>query len=168
MDVQFEDVKSQFIETWGEMGSSWGICRTMAEIHALLLATKNYLTADDVVDRLNISRGNANVNIRALMDWGLVYKESREGERKDYFYAEKNLHKVFTQILKNRKKRELEPVLKMLKTCEDITPCCEESIEFQHMVKELHQFTKKADATLDTLIAAESSWFVGTFMRLIR
>ena len=74
--MNLEEAKNKFIQSWGTLGSQWGINRTMSQIHALLLVSAEPLSAEDVMEQLNISRGNANMNLRALMDWGLVTKES--------------------------------------------------------------------------------------------
>ena len=98
--------KEKFINAWGTLGTSWGINRTMAQVHALLLISPDVLSAEDIMEALTISRGNANMNVRTLIDWGLVFKETRAGERKEFFYAEKDIWIVFKQIAKERRKRE--------------------------------------------------------------
>ena len=106
--------KEKFINAWGTLGTSWGINRTMAQVHALLLVSPDALSAEDIMEELTISRGNTNMNVRTLIDWGLVFKETRSGERKEFFTAEKDIWKVFKQIAKERRKRELEPIFKVL------------------------------------------------------
>src|SRR4029079_4241319 len=108
------EAKQQFVASWGAYGTHWGINRTMAQIHALLLVSPDPLSQDDVMEQLNISRGNANMNIRELIDWGLVERQIISGERREFFVAEKDIWKVFRQIVKERKKRELEPMMKLL------------------------------------------------------
>src|SRR4051794_23106958 len=81
-------VQDQFILEWGRMSSSWGINRTMAQIHALLFTSTNPLTVDEIMDRLLISRGNASMSLRDLMDWGIVRRFRRPGERKDTYTSE--------------------------------------------------------------------------------
>ena len=83
--MQLDEAKEKFTQSWGTLGSSWGINRTMAQIHALLLVTNKPLCAEDIMASLQISRGNANMNLRALMDWGLVHKEFKTGERREFF-----------------------------------------------------------------------------------
>ena len=101
------------------MASRWGINRTMAQIHALLYASEVPLDTDGIMERLSISRGNANMNLRSLMDWKLVYKVQREGSRKDFFEAEKDVWHITSQIIKRREREELEPVMEQLKACHD-------------------------------------------------
>lgn len=160
--------KEKFIQTWGTLGTNWGVNRTMAQIHALLLIAPEALSADDIMEELQISRGNANMNIRALMDWGLVYKELRPGDRKEYFIAEKDMWKVVRQIIMNRKKKELEPMLKALDELSGVEGESEEAVAFIKAIKDIKLFSSKADTTLDSLIKADSNWFVGTFLKLIK
>ena len=96
--------KEKFINAWGTLATSWGINRTMAQVHALLLVSPDALSAEEVMEELTISRGNANMNIRTLIDWGLVFKETRSGQRREYFVAEEDIWKVFKQIAKERRK----------------------------------------------------------------
>ncbi|MCB0624548.1 MAG: transcriptional regulator, partial [Saprospiraceae bacterium] len=81
--MDLREGKEKFIQSWGALGSSWGVNRTMAQIHALLLISPEALSADEIMEDLMVSRGNANMNLRALIDWGLVYKELKPGERKE-------------------------------------------------------------------------------------
>src|SRR3954463_4118996 len=82
---QLRTAQDTFIRRWGEMGQTWGINRTMAEIHALCYITAQPVCTDDVMERLNISRGNASMSLRALCDWGIIRRHHKRGERGDYF-----------------------------------------------------------------------------------
>jgi DNA-binding transcriptional regulator GbsR (MarR family) len=166
--MDWQEGKEKFLQAWGALGSEWGINRTMAQIHALLMISPQSLSADSVMEELKISRGNANMNLRALMDWGLVYKELRAGDRKEYFIAEKDIWKVVRQIIINRKKKELDPMLKVLDEISGIEPTCPEAEALNKMVHELKLFSSKADSTLEMLVKADSNWFVGTFMKMIK
>src|ERR1700761_7967816 len=112
--MELAEAKLKFIEAWGRLGSEWGINRTMAQVHALLLLTPEELTTEEIMEELKISRGNANMTLRDLMGWGLVEKRHKAGERKEYFYADKDVWNIARQVAKERRKRELEPVLKIL------------------------------------------------------
>ena len=167
--MEWQEGKDKFLQAWGTLGTSWGINRTMAQIHALMLISPRALSADEVMEELQISRGNANMNIRALMDWGLVYKELRAGDRREYFVAEKDMWKVVRQIILNRKKRELEPILKILDEISGINESeSDEAKALTKAVNDIKLFSSKADATLDMLVKADSNWFVGTFMKMIK
>lgn len=160
--------KQQFIEEWGKLSVNWGVSKTMGQIHALLLVSNQCVCSDAVMERLKISRGNVNTNIRTLIDWGLVHKKTVEGERKEFFCAEKDIWKVFKQIIMNRKKKELEPLLSLLDNINTVKGDCEDSDEFCKVVKELTAFTKKADNTLNSIIASENNWLTRSMLHVIR
>jgi DNA-binding transcriptional regulator GbsR (MarR family) len=96
--------EEKFIAAWGAIGTQWGINRTMAQIHALLLISEKSLSAEEIMSKLNISRGNVNMNVRDLMSWGLVHKVLKFGERKEFFTAEKDIYKTAIQILQKEEK----------------------------------------------------------------
>ncbi|MEM1219481.1 MAG: transcriptional regulator, partial [Bacteroidota bacterium] len=170
MTLTLTEGKDKFIQSWGTLGTNWGINRTMAQIHALLLVSPESLSAEGIMKELQISRGNANMNLRALIDWGLVYKELKPGERKEYFYAEKDMWEVVKKIIIQRKKKELEPMLKVLDELSNVEngENQEHVDQFKDVIRDIKLFSNKADSTLDTLIRADSNWFVGTFMKMIK
>jgi len=114
--------QDRFISLWGEMGSAWGIPRTMAEVHALLYIGGDALNTDDVMGRLRISRGNASMTLRTLVDWGLVSRVHNRGDRREYFRAEQDVWKLFATILRERKRREFDPLLEALTQCRSERP----------------------------------------------
>lgn len=167
--MNLAESKEKFINAWGTLATSWGINRTMAQVHALLLVSPDALNAEDVMEALMISRGNANMNIRTLIDWGLVFKETRSGERREYFVAEKDIWKVFKQIAKERRKRELEPIFKVLEEVKHVEGRRDKNVkEFVNTIEEIERFAKKADRTLETMIKADENWLIGSFMKLMR
>lgn len=101
--------QDQFILEWGRMSSSWGINRTMAQIHALLFVTGVPLEVNEIMDRLQISRGNASMNLRELMDWGVVRRFRQPGDRKDTYISETDPFLTIVKIVKERKRREIDP-----------------------------------------------------------
>ncbi len=107
----------QFILLWGEMATHWGINRTMAQLHALLYAAERPLDTDEIMERLQISRGNANMNLRSLVDWSLVRKVHQLGSRKDFYVAEKDIWRITTTIIQERQRREIKPVEQALTAC---------------------------------------------------
>ena len=108
------------------------------------------------------------MNIRALIDWGLVHKELIPGQRKEFFVAEKDMWEVVKRIIIQRKKKELEPILRLINEVGDIEANDKENEEFAKVLKDLQLYSNKVDSTLDRLISADSNWFVGTFMKMIR
>ncbi len=168
--MKLTEAKQQFISSWGAFGTHWGINRTMAQIHALLLITPDPLTQDDMMEQLTISRGNTNMNIRELINWGLVDRVLLTGERKEYFSAEKDIWKVVKQIVKERKKRELEPMLKLLDQLEEVEgDKRDKNIKsFVDTVSSIKKLGRQADKTLDAMIRAEESWFVGNLIKIFK
>jgi DNA-binding transcriptional regulator GbsR (MarR family) len=115
---QLVSAQDTFIRRWGEMGQTWGINRTMAEIHALCYITAQPLCTDDVMERLNISRGNASMSLRALCDWGIIRRLHKRGERREYFESLGDVWEMFSIIAAERKRREMDPVLETIKQCQ--------------------------------------------------
>jgi DNA-binding transcriptional regulator GbsR (MarR family) len=123
-----------------------------------------------MMEELNISRGNVNMNIRGLMDWGLVEKIHKSGDRKEYFWAEKDVWKVTKQVAKERKKRELEPVLKVLDQVSDIDgDKKDKNIKaFIESINSIKRVANNADKTIDTMVKAEENWFFGNLLKLFK
>src|SRR5882757_6036052 len=115
---QIRTAQDLFIRRWGEMGATWGINRTMAEIHAFLYITGTPQCTDDVMDRLHISRGNASMSLRALCDWGIIRRLHKRGERREYFESLSDVWEMFSIIAAERKRREMDPVLETIKQCQ--------------------------------------------------
>ena len=168
--MKLSEAKLQFISSWGAYGTHWGINRTMAQIHALLLISPDPLTQDDVMNELDISRGNVNMNIRDLISWGLVERVILPGERKEYFLAEKDIWKVSTQIIKERKKRELDPMMKLLAQLEKIEgdKKDKEVKQFVETVSSIKKLGSQADKMLDMMTRSEESWFLSSIFKLIK
>lgn len=110
----------RFVTLWGEMASTWGINRTMARIHALLYCAERPLNTDEIMEWLDVSRGNANMNLRSLVDWELVRKCRQEDSRKDYYKAEKDVWQITARIIEERQRREVHPVRSHLEECADV------------------------------------------------
>lgn len=168
--MELNEAKEKYIQAWGTLGTNWGINRTMAQVHALLMVSPSSLSAEDIMTELKISRGNANMNLRALIDWGLVFKEHKSGERKEFFYAEKDIWKVATQVMKERRKRELEPAMKILQEVSNVEGDKKdpEYIAFNKTIKDINGIMKKADRSIDTLAKADENWFLSTFLKVMK
>lgn len=115
------EAQDGFISAFGQMGSAWGISRTMAEVQALLYITGEPLCTDDIMERLRISRGNASMSLRALLDWGVISRAHKRGDRKEYFQADQDVWDMFRAILRERMKREVDPLLASLHEIRDKT-----------------------------------------------
>ncbi len=164
--MKYVEARQQFIHAWGTLGSSWGINKAMAQIHALLLISKGALSAEEVMAELQMSRGNVNMNLRALMDWGIVQKVSKIGERKEFFVADKDVWELARQVSKERRRREIEPILKVLEQVQGVEGEGEEVQEFKKMTKELKDFSYKVDGVLEKFVKSDQNWFYKLIMKL--
>jgi DNA-binding transcriptional regulator GbsR (MarR family) len=165
--MEFAAAKDKFIQSWGALGSNWGVNRTMAQIHALLLIAPEALSADDIMEQLKISRGNANMNIRALIDWGLVYKELIAGQRKEFFVAEKDIWDVVRKISAQRKKKELDPVLKTLEQLSSVEEDSVEAEAFKKVIGDISAVSSKAEKALDALSNSDSKWLANFLIKML-
>jgi len=166
--MQLSEAKEKYIQTWGTLATNWGINRTMAQVHALLLAEGKPLSTDEVMEMLSISRGNANMNLRNLMDWGLVRKELMKGDRKEYFFAERDMWYLFKQLVKERKKREIEPVLSSISELKNIDENTEEAQRFSALMEEMENVTGKVFNIMDLAIKSDDHWLVGKITNLLK
>ena len=118
----------------------------MAQVHALLMVSVEPLSTDQVMEELVISRGNAHTNLKELVVWGLLRVVTKKGERKEFFEAEKDVWKIFTIVLRERKRREIDPALEILKDCTENTEDAEskEAQAFHKQMKELEGFVQLA------------------------
>jgi DNA-binding transcriptional regulator GbsR (MarR family) len=107
----------QYILHWGEMGARWGVNRTVSQIHALLYLSPQPLTAETITEALSVARSNVSTSLRELQSWGLVGVTHVLGDRRDYFEARGDTWEMLVTILEERKKRELDPTLTMLRKC---------------------------------------------------
>lgn len=116
-NLALREAQEQFILEWGRMSSSWGINRTMAQILALLFTASEPMTVDEIMERLRISRGNASMSLRDLMDWGIVRRFRRPGERRDTYISEGDPWIMFAKVVRERKRREVDPTVSAIREC---------------------------------------------------
>jgi len=167
MTDAYSESKHRFIHTWGEMGSKWGINKTMAQIHALLMVSEKPLSTDDIMKDLAISRGNANMNLRALVDWGLVHRVFIRGNRKEHFESEKDVWDMFCRIARERKKREIEPAIERLEECLALVRGNKSSGIFRQKLSELLDFMKTGDSLLGKIAKQEKNAVLPRLLKLL-
>lgn len=166
--MEFKEAKNKFIQTWGSLGSQWGINKTMAQIHALLMISAEPLSMEDVMEELHISRGNASMNLRALLEWGIAYKEYKPGERREFFSAEGNIDELARKIAKERSKREIKPTLRVLKDVSAIEVKEDaKAAHFKAKTEELYDFVSRADNMLEKITAQKDNWITKTIYKLM-
>jgi DNA-binding transcriptional regulator GbsR (MarR family) len=167
--MELEQAKQQFIQLWGNFGSQWGINRSMAQVHAILLTSPSPLSTEDIMAKLQISRGNANMNLRELIHWNLVYKESVLGERKEFFRAEKDMWEVAKRIIRERKRREIEPLIQHLNEIKTVeSENSSEKKEFETTVESIDRLVHKLDSISNALMKAEEHVFFGKIVNLFK
>ena len=120
---RLEEVESRFVDLWDNLSSLWGISPTMARIHGHLYITGAALSMDDIMVRLGISRGNVSMNLSKLVEWGLVRRVHKRGDRRDYYESLTDIWEMFTLVASQRKRREIDPIIKTLRKChEELSP----------------------------------------------
>ena len=168
-DLELEAARDEFVTQWGAIGGAWGINRTMAQIHALLLTSPEPLSTDEVMAELKISRGNAHANLRDLVGWGLIRSVIRKGERKEYFEAEKDAWRMFCTIARERKRREIAPALEVLAECNERTKGLKspEAKEFSAQIADIAEHMALFDKVLERVASSEHSRFLKWTAKLI-
>jgi DNA-binding transcriptional regulator GbsR (MarR family) len=164
---QLNQYRDEFIAEWGALGPAWGMTRTVARIHALLMVSSRPLTTDEIMEALSISRGGAHGALRELSTMGIVTSSIPKGERKDHFVAEKDPWKVFRSIMRERRRREVEPVLAILNRCLDEAHDLrgDEAKEFRDQLVKLREFVDAGDRVMAKITASEQGailkWMMG-------
>jgi DNA-binding transcriptional regulator GbsR (MarR family) len=110
-------VQQKFILHWGEMGTRWGINRTVAQVHALLFISPKPLNADDIVETLGVARSNVSTSLKELQSWGIIKLVHTLGEKRDHFESMKDVWELFRVVLNERKRREIDPTTLILNEC---------------------------------------------------
>jgi DNA-binding transcriptional regulator GbsR (MarR family) len=141
-DDRLKQAREEFVAQWGALGTQWGINRTMAQVHALLMTAPQALSTDEVMEELEISRGNAHTNLKELVAWGLVRIVVKKGDRREYFEAEKDVWKIFTTVARERKRREIDPALAVLRKCSEDSEGIDtpEGRAFNQQMRQLEEF----------------------------
>ena len=160
MSDALREAKDLLVRRWGEMGGYWGISRSMAEIHALLFVSSRPLCTDDIMAQLHVSRGNASMNLRGLVDWGLVRRVHHLGDRKEYFEADTNVWQMFATITRERRRREVEPIIATIDRCggmvagvrPDTGSDSADLLEFRRRLNELRDFLATMGALFELVL----------------
>ncbi len=167
--MKLEEGKYRFIQAWGSLGSSWGISKSMAQIHALLLSSKGGLSTDEIMEQIQLSRGNVNTNVRELINWRLVRKETQIGERKEFFMAEHDVHTIAQNILEERKRRELEPVRRLLHELKttDFQGDAADIKHFKQLITDLADFVSQMENLMNLMTKINSNNYLKKMIKAI-
>jgi DNA-binding transcriptional regulator GbsR (MarR family) len=168
-DDKLNRAREEFVAQWGALGTQWGINRTMAQIHALLMTAPAPLSTDEVMEQLAISRGNAHTNLKELVAWGLVRIVVRKGDRREYFEAEKDVWKIFTTVARERKRREIDPALAVLRRCAEESREIEtaEGRAFHEQMRQLEEFVEFASTMSDKIASMKHGFAVQMAAKLL-
>lgn len=152
----YQQAVEQFVQLWGDMASAWGINKTMSQIHALLYAESQPMDTDMIMDRLDISRGNANMNLHRLLEWELIHKVHKKGSRKDFYSAEQDIWNIVSTIIRERQQREIAPIraelAECIRTLEKGGLADEDSIEFKKRIENYSDFLEMFERFTDALL----------------
>ena len=143
-------VQQKFILHWGEMGTRWGINRTVAQIHALLFISPKPLNAEDIVEALGVARSNVSTSLKELQGWGIVKMVHVLGDKRDHFESMKDVWEMFRVVLNERKRREIDPTTRMLHEC----------IAAAEKDKGVDTYTRERLQDLRDFFETTSAWYV--------
>lgn len=168
----YQQALDQFVLLWGDMASAWGINKTMSQIHALLYAESQPLDTDSIMDTLDISRGNANMNLHRLLEWELIHKVHFKGDRKDYYNAETDVWKIVSTIIRERQQREIAPIRKELTKCIKTLEAGglndKESKEFKVRIENYMEFLEMFERFTDALLPYINKKNLGFLKQLVK
>jgi len=167
---KLKKAKEEFIAQWGALGTQWGINRTMAQIHALLMTSPSSMCTDEVMEELSVSRGNAHTNLKELVNWGLIRMIVVKGDRRDFYEAEKDVWQIFTIIARERKRREIEPTVALLNKCAEETKGLkgEDAKSFHKQIKELEDFVVFASKMSDRVSSMKHGLAIRLASKILR
>lgn len=167
--MEYKEAKEKFVSTWGSLGTLWGINKAMAQIQALLFISTKPLSMEEIMEELQISRGNTSMNLRQLIDWGIVTKVLVSGERKEFFTTEKDVQELARIIAKERSRREIKPVIKVLEEVSSIKDDgTKKTQELIKQTKALKDLTDDLDTLMNKLVNQKQNWLAKSVLKLMK
>lgn len=167
--MEYKEAKEKFVSTWGSLGTLWGINKAMAQIQALLFISTKPLSMEEIMEELQISRGNTSMNLRQLIDWGIVTKVLVSGERKEFFTTEKDVQELARIIAKERSRREIKPVIKVLEEVSSIKDDgTKKTQELIKQTKALKDLTDDLDTLMNKLVNQKQNWLTKSVLKLMK
>ncbi|WP_434779863.1 GbsR/MarR family transcriptional regulator [Neisseria sp. Ec49-e6-T10] len=150
--MELKPIAQKFILHWGEMGSKWGVNRTVAQIHALLFLAEKPLNAEEISATLNIARSNVSNSLKELQSWHLIHVVHHMGDRRDYFETSKDVWALVRAIFTERKEREFDPTVLMLQECVDSDDFKQEDAEVQKRIQDTLVLMKTMNSWADEML----------------
>jgi DNA-binding transcriptional regulator GbsR (MarR family) len=139
------DTLKEFVEAWGAMGSLWGINRSVARVHALLMASDGPRSLDDIADTLQMSKGNASMSLKELRTFGVIRQVEEPGDRRDFYVTEPDVWTMFFRILKERKRREFDPAIEAIRALVERAGA---DGEVRHRLEQMEELLATADGVM--------------------
>ena len=155
--MELSDVARQFVVHWGEMGSAWGVNRTVAQIHALLFFHGRPLHAEEIAETLGVARSNVSTSLKELQSWNLVRISHMLGDRRDYFDTSHDVWALFNTIVRERKEREFDPTTRLLQQLVAQPEFENESPDVQDRVRETLRFMESLGSWTDEMLRLSPS-----------
>lgn len=157
--MELDPISQKFVLHWGEMGSRWGVNRTVAQIHGLLFLAERPLNAEEIAETLGVARSNVSTSLKELQSWGLVSITHLLGDRRDHYAAVQDIFEVFRLIVEGRKRREIDPTVTVLRDCvlqaDEATPK-----GVLHKIEEVLRFTEALNDWYEDMKKLKpGSWF---------
>src|SRR5690606_15461926 len=162
--MKLNPISERFILHWGEMGSRWGVNRTVSQIHALLYLAGRPLPADEIAATLDVARSNVSNSLKELQNWKLIRVVHMKGDRRDHFETSTDVWELFRTIVRQRKEREFDPTIAVLRDCLDSKDLGKESPEAQARVRETLELMQNLSHWGDEMLRLEPS----TLMKVMR
>ena len=163
--MKLTPVMEKFILHWGEMGTRWGVNRTVAQIHALLYLAPQALNAEEISETLGVARSNVSTSLKELLSWELIKVNHVLGDRRDHFESKKDLWEIFNCIVTGRKKREIDPTLTLLRQCElEAEHDAETADEIKERIRSMNEFLETLTTWYEQMNAIPKS----TLLKLMK
>jgi DNA-binding transcriptional regulator GbsR (MarR family) len=150
--MELTPVAKRFILHWGEMGSKWGVNRTVSQIHALLFVAGRPLNADDITETLEVARSNVSMSLRELANWNLIRTVHLLGDRRDHFETITDVWELFRVVVSERKAREFDPTIALLRDCLNSPEIVQEDAGAQQRIKETLALMQTLSAWADEML----------------
>lgn len=150
--MELKPVSERFVLHWGEMGSRWGVNRTVAQIHALLYLAGRPMEADEITQTLSVARSNVSTSLKELLSWKLVRIVHLRGDRRDYFETSTDIWELFRLIVEGRRQREIDPTIEVLKSCLSNPDFEQETVDTRQRIQETLDFIEILTAWADEML----------------
>jgi DNA-binding transcriptional regulator GbsR (MarR family) len=162
--MELKPVAKKFVLHWGEMGSTWGVNRTVAQIHALLFITGRPMNADEITETLDVARSNVSMSLKELSNWNLIRSVPLMGDRRDHYETTTDVWELFRTVVRERKSREFDPTIEVLRDCLKSGDIASEDKAAQMRIKETLALMEALSAWASEMIRLEPA----TMMKVIK